>query len=441
MMGATLLLLLLGGGFVAGALGGRRRFKRWQGAVESCGLQILGSSASLSPFLRAQAGSLKVQIESSRISALPTRIGVRPPGPEGFYRVRIGADTKLRERPIGDESFDREFFISGPAPLVSALLDEGTRSLFFQIHREGRLKLADGELQADLSDEKVARVLPLLLELGRRFGRPLDIPQRLADNAGEDSVPGVRLESLRLLIQDFRDEPRTAAALRKACSDPRPEIRLYAAKALGSEGRAVLPELAENPEDDAVSAQAVWLLDRELPLERVNAILKLALRQRRLRTAEACLKTIGRRGAAGIERLAEALERESGDLALAAARALGQTGSPGAEAPLIRALEREDADLRVAAAEELGRVGSTAAVLPLQELSERFVLGEIRRATRQAIADIQARLQGASPGQLSLAGTEAGQLSLAQDGGELSLAPDPAETPAGRLSLESGEGR
>ena len=51
---------------------------------------------------------------------------------------------------------------------------------------------------------------------------------------------------------------------------------------------------------------------------------------------------------------------------------------------------------------------------------------ELRRAARQAIAEIQSRAEDASPGQLSLAGTEAGQLSLAHD-------------PAGQLSLPPGE--
>jgi molecular chaperone DnaK (HSP70) len=62
---------------------------------------------------------------------------------------------------------------------------------------------------------------------------------------------------------------------------------------------------------------------------------------------------------------------------------------------------------------------------------------ELLRAFRQAIAEIQVRLPGASPGQLSLVGTEAGRLSLARDEpGQLSLAADPA----GQLSLQATEG-
>jgi HEAT repeat protein len=92
----------------------------------------------------------------------------------------------------------------------------------------------------------------------------------------------------------------------------------------------------------------------------------------------------------------------------------------------------------VAAANALARVGTTAAVLPLKELAEHTSHHpEIRKAARQAIAEIQSRLPGASPGQLSLAGTEAGQLSLAQaEAGQLSLAKDPA----GELSLSGEDG-
>ncbi len=48
----------------------------------------------------------------------------------------------------------------------------------------------------------------------------------------------------------------------------------------------------------------------------------------------------------------------------------------------------------------------------------------LRSAARQAIAEIQSRLSGAEPGQLSLAGGEAGQLSLSEnEAGRVSLAP------------------
>jgi HEAT repeat protein len=272
--------------------------------------------------------------------------------------------------------------------------------------------------------------------MGQRLAPSSEIARHLAENVVQDPQRGVRFQSLLALIAEPRDGPEIAAALREACLDPAFEIRLHAAKELGAEGHGVLLEVAENAEDDELTAEAVSALNRDgaLPFERANAILDMALRRRRLRTARACVEALVPGRDKAVEKLAKVLKREQGELALAAAGALAATGAPAAEPPLIQALPREDPSLRKAVVEALGRMGTAAAVLPLQEAGE-LADRDLRRAARQAIDAIQSRLQGASPGQLSLARAEAGQLSLAQDGGELSLADDPA----GRLSLEGEE--
>jgi len=64
--------------------------------------------------------------------------------------------------------------------------------------------------------------------------------------------------------------------------------------------------------------------------------------------------------------------------------------------------------------------------------------GDLQRAGRQAIAEIQARLAGAEPGQLSLAGGEAGALSLADgEPGRLTLT-DEEPAPADLRNPERG---
>ena len=159
-----------------------------------------------------------------------------------------------------------------------------------------------------------------------------------------------------------------------------------------------------------------------------------SLRWGRIKTARACLEVLAGWGEAAVEVVARAMASEEGELAVAAAQALGMTESAAAEPALIEALKREWTDLRVPAANALGRVGSAAAILPLKEAAERSTDPEVRGAIRQAIAEIQYRLPGASPGQLSLAGTEAGQLSLAaEQGGQLSLST------TGQLSLSGDE--
>ncbi len=426
----------------------RKRLQVWQSALESRGFEVVDAFVGWQPRLRARAGLVYVRIRAFGHKGRQLVIEVEAPTPPEFHRVTIHPEREFdhgREIEIGDGFFDDKFFIAGPPRLVLALLDAKTRRLLVNLKENSSMSIAAGKLGVIVSgDEKLADTLSLLLDIQKRFAPPMDVLQRLAKNATRDPVPGVRLQNLLLLTRELSWSPVTEDALRKACSDPSLEIRLRAASQLGEDGRGVLLQLAENLEDDNVSAEALLILERELPFDRVNAILGLALRRRRLRSALVCLSALGHRGAAdGAGLLAKVLEREDGDLALAAAKALGQIGNPAAEPSLIQALQREDKDIRVAAAEALGRAGSAAAVLPLKEAAERSRLDlDLRRATRQAIAEIQSRVEGGSAGQLSLTGAdagqaEAGQLSLAQgDAGQLSLASDPA----GQVSLGEEEG-
>ncbi len=435
------LIIMLGGGAALGfgALGRRKTLRVWQDAAASCGLQVVEASSAWRPWLKARTGPLEVWI--STFGDKKTELVVEGPWPVEFQWVAIRPESASQpaELEIGDKRFDDIFFVGGPAKLVFALLDAETRQLLVRLSLDGKLDISRSELRVNgMPEKRVPYALPLLLDIGRRFAQPIDIPRRLAENAQQDPVNWVRLQNLLVLVRWLPDDPATAEALRKACSDPSPEVRLRAAKELGAEGRGVLLELAENLEDDIVSAEAVPALGQELPFELTKAILDRAVSTGSIRTARACLEAIGRGGnAEAVGILAKVLENEHGELAPMAAWALGATGSPAAEPPLIEALERKEENLQVAAANALGRVGSVAAVLPLKEMADRFLLGEIRRAARQAIAEIQARVQGASPGQLSLAGAEAGQLSLAQgEAGQLSLASDPA----GQLSISGEEG-
>jgi HEAT repeat protein len=427
-----LLPLLLGGAILGvGLVQRHRRLQAWQAAAAACGLEAVKTSGWRLQ-LTARAGPLDVGIETCGNKGRYTRIVLQVPGLKNLRKVRIRREPLLRlgqEIVTGDAPFDSTFFIEGPMRQVLALLDAETRRLIGFANSEGQLEVSAGTVRAEhISSEQVSYILPLLLDIGRRLSQPLDVLRRLTENACRDPEPGVRLSNLLLLVRELPGEPWTVEALRTACSDPSPGIRLRAAQELGAEGRGVLLNLAEGLEDDASSAQAVSHLGRELPFERTQSILFEALRRRRVQTARACLEALGQSGdAAAVDALAKVVALEKGELAPAAALALGATGSPAAEAPLIEALQREEADLRIAAASALSRVGSVEAVLPLKEAAERSWLDlELRRATRQAIAEIQSRLQGASPGQLSLAGTEAGQLSLIQDeAGQLSLPPEP----------------
>jgi hypothetical protein len=81
-------------------------------------------------------------------------------------------------------------------------------------------------------------------------------------------------------------------------------------------------------------------------------------------------------------------------------------------------------EARVAAAVALGRMATVRAVLPLKTVEARAdVPAALRRAARQAVAEIQSRLGPAAPGQLTVVADAGGAVSITAAGGEVSLDP------------------
>jgi HEAT repeat protein len=178
--------------------------------------------------------------------------------------------------------------------------------------------------------------------------------------------------------------------------------------------------------EDSHAARAIDALGERLTRQHAETILRQSLQRKRRATARAAIRALDRIGGAEVvPPLVPVLGEEDEELAAAAATALGESGEPAAEKPLVGALHRDSPELRVAIAEGLGRVGSAVAVAPLRELAMQHPLDlGLRRASRQAIAQIHSRLKGATSGQLALAEADSGQLSLAD------------EEAHGRLSLE-----
>ena len=417
------------------ALLARRPDRRqdWEDAVERCGLWITGGPPKpypmkLYPRFTARVEPFEVRVETFGPEEEETRIEVRLLVAPEFADVRIRqASRTAGDVTVGDPGFDNAFALEGPELNLLALLDSNTRRHMRAVSAVGRLEIAPGRIEAVISrDGLVSEILPSLLDIAERLGTPIDLQRSLIENVKQDSEGGVRLQNLLLLLRESPGDPAAVEALRAACLDRSPAIRMRAAKELGAEGRDTLLQIARGLEDDALSAEAVSILDRELPVEHTKTLLDRAWSTGRLQTAHACLEVLVRHGAAAVGALSEMLTLRNIELASAAAKALEEIAGPAAESALIRALQHEEDDIQVAAAKALGRVGSTAAVLPLQEAIERSRLNlEVRAAAQHAIARIQSRVQGASPGQLSLA-TEGGQLSLSHD-------------PAGQLSLDETE--
>ncbi len=430
----------------------------------------VGAVEDLREGVAGWAGRLRVRLErfsgsegrGTRIvvsgPAMPAGLTVRPEGVASAIRGVRG----VREVEVGHDAFDAAAWVEGSPALARAVLDAGARRSLRALF-EGRLerpghspffasgRVEDGVLRVEVLDgpprgrgfgdtgpageepgatvylsslEHLGEALTATIALARRLATPADLARRLADNLKDEPVAGVRLEMLATLVREFPDHPATREALLAAREDPDADVRLRAGIALGAEGRDVLVAIAGGEgAPDETTQRAVTALGWHLTTPEAEAILRNALRTRREATARACLGTLGqRRGAQVVPTLAKVLAVEKPELAAAAADALGATGDAAAEHALLEALVSPHAEVRLAAAQALGRVGTTAAVGPLRE-AESGDSG-LRRAARQAIARIQARLAGAEPGQLSLAGGESGQLSLAEgEEGRLSLAP------------------
>jgi HEAT repeat protein len=434
----------------------RTRGEAWRRAAQAAGVTDLVSTdlLGIETGVTGKVGMLRVTLERYQRGRHErgTRIvidGLGHPSYEFALRKEgVGSAIEKafgeREIEVGDDEFDRRVYIHGSPRIVHAVLDGETRPLVGDLIEgriptgesssvKARVAVSDGALRAEIRErgfrpggERLPEALVTLLKAALGLVHPDDVPARLAEHVRKDPLPQVRLSNLLTLTREYPDYDVTKEALRTACDDADPEVRLRAAVALGEEGRDVLLGLASSTDvGDARSARAVSALGEHLELQAAEGILREALQSDRRATARAAVLALGRIGGGEVVGpLAEALDDDSDDVFVAAAEALGATGSPAAEAPLIVALDREGPSVWPAVAEALGKVGTAAAVAPLREMAGRFPfdLG-LRRASRQAIAEIQSRLTGARPGQLALADGESGQLSLAE------------ESPQGQVSL------
>jgi hypothetical protein len=452
------------GGFVAAWVSSASRERDWRRAAQTACLTNVRveKTAGFVSSLSGEAGPLAVRIERyargkyERGSRIVVRGLQHQAGELSFRREGLGSALGKalgsREIVLGDPWFDLAVYLQGSAELACALFDDETRlrlvhmleGTYESMNRlkagtgdGSRASLADGELNIELpgrfgSDaERCVIVLPSVLVTAARLVRPADLGARLAVNLGKEPVEAVRLAVLQALLERHPGHPTSRAALAKAARrDGSEEVRLRAALALGDEGRDVLLEIAASETShDQRAARAIEALGDHLDGGQALAILDRTLLDRRLESARACLQRLGRAGGAEVlARLKRVLLVEDGAVAAAAARAAGATGEAAAEPLLIEALGRHSGEALLAVVDELDRMGTAAAVMPLRAAQERSGDGDCRRAARQAIAAIQSRLQGAAPGQLSLAGGEAGQVSLADDGGT-----------RGRLSLDDAD--
>lgn len=343
----------------------------------------------------------------------------------GLVALIRGLDTDFRLRStghttgdleVGHLGFDQQFHLQGQTAAILARLDGPTRDALLELVRrplrDGQLTVADGELRAVIPDglyvslsDPGREAVRLLAQVARRLADPIDVIAELTRSARQDPVSGVRVLCLRTLLREYPNHASVVnPLLRDLAHDADAAVRLEAAMALGPEGVAVLNALAADTSvEDEIAARAVTSLGARIDA----SVLRATLRR---------------------EKAASALRRPA--TALACTAALGVHGDAQDEPLLLQLVtgERDDA-LRLAAVRALAQVGTAQAVPSLADLADSGS-ADLRRAGREAIATIQSRLRGATPGQLSLDAGGAGQVALAEDAaGRLSEPPAEDDEP------------
>jgi hypothetical protein len=337
----------------------------------------------------------------------------------------------------GDEAFDRALHVRGAPLTLRALLDAETRARAHDavcgrpLGRAAMLAIAGGAMAAQFAGEwfedtpRLAEGVRGLVDLAHRL-EPADAePERLARIVRTDPLARVRLLALRALVKAAPGSTEAARAVRHAYTDADGAVRLRAAVMGGDKaGRQVLRALAAATDvADDLSAEAIEALGRTIGRPAMRAILE-GCPAGRPRTQEGVLRVLEGGDADDAAAIASALVRFDDRVAAIGVAILGALAAPGTEDALLAAAARADPAVRLAVAHALGAVGSARAVPVLHELEAQG--GPVLRAAREAVVAVQARLSGASPGQVALASGGEGRLAVAEHDGRVSLDGAPA---------------
>ncbi len=172
---------------------------------------------------------------------------------------------------LGDPAFDEAVFVRGPSAQLRALLHGPNRTLVRRFVQDLEGSLSDGRIRVrlrrrrriigrDRSSRGVDLVVTQALELvDALLARQADVPGCLREVALQDPVAAVAAGAARQLLA--LGGPEAATLTRELLDDPRPELALIGAQAVGQEGAAVLRALVSKPGvSSAVRAQAVSAL-------------------------------------------------------------------------------------------------------------------------------------------------------------------------------------
>jgi len=338
------------------------------------------------------------------------------------------------ELQIGEREFDRKVYLEGLDDKLAAVLSAGARESFIELMRRhqvevelGRVQVSAGgnEMPAADVEETIAATVALFRHLA---GGGRETAVRLLEHARTDPHPEVRKTNLRLLFVNHPTSPAANEAVELAHAFLDPELRVLAAAHAARRQRdgtalSLLIRSGSMPVDSKLMALHVSrLLGRDF-LPALRAALPA---------------TDGEVQGAVAMRLAELGDDD--DVALICTHAAGATGvaaagfcaafrmsaraldRPRAEALLLHFLEDDASDTQEAAAIALAELGTAAAVPALLERTTGLLRSTaVKSAARAAVAVIQAHIEGAEAGDLSLVAPDdtTGELSIAAESGEL----------------------
>ncbi|MBI3273367.1 MAG: HEAT repeat domain-containing protein [Planctomycetes bacterium] len=367
--------------------------------------------------------------------------------PHGFSARAKGRLSEVRDAlgfpdvQVGDELFDDLVQLGGAESEVLAVLDAESRRVLVDFIAAGRARIVDGEARVEVpglvddADALVGRVRELVGLVQKLSCSRASIPERLAVNAVEDAVPGVRRHNLERLLNGYPNHP----AARRACErvlDAAEDAALLrlAAHHVGGAGLLRLAEvLAAEGTSEEIRAAALEHWIHYGPEGRLVPILESVLAADRPAFWAPAARALGKfRHRPALEAMLRRLPEADPAATLAIAEALGKIGDSCAEPALLPLLEHAAPNVREAAAVALGNVGTVRAVESLLACARATPLlggGDLRERARSAARAIQERLgEDAGAGQLTLtdAPGDAGALSLDRSEGGLAVVAEPA---------------
>jgi hypothetical protein len=241
----------------------------WDAAARGLGLEyvepasggggrlMIGTSAGLAvtvsevpcQCLEGCGGSIALAVEIDGRGRIPAQLALRAESRlDAVKKIVAGEDVLL-----GDGAFDERVVVRGPLDEALAALRHPARQALAPLLTGREATLERGVLRAQLTgtidQERLLELAAALLAAARALCVD-SVLEALEQSALADPSPEVRLRSLRVLLETWREHAAARRAAQAALTDADPRARLAAARLLGDgQSGVVLRQLVD---DEAV---------------------------------------------------------------------------------------------------------------------------------------------------------------------------------------------